>query len=112
MLYLFLPIILASVFLLYNLLFSKYLVNREGLTNNNCNTNNETIIHKNNATIQLLKVSVDKLMKQVNDLVISDNNKESRIQTIEVEIKKAKDAADEAKKEANTKSEEYNPPEF
>lgn len=110
MLYIILPIILASVFLLYNMFFSKYLEkkNREGLTNNDCDSEKNTLIYKNNATISSLKQNVDNLMKQVNDLVLSNTNQESRIETIESEIKKAKASAQVAQSNADNKKNEFN----
>ena len=116
MLYIILPIILASVFLLYNMFFSKYLEkkNIEGLTNNDCDSEKNTLIYKNNSTVSSLKQSVDNLMKQVNDLVLSNTNQESRIETIEKEIQKAQNSAQVAQANADKQKAEFtsNTPSF
>lgn len=112
-----LPIILASVFIIYNFYFSKYLKDNkiiEGLENN-CNTERNKLLYKNSASVDMLKEKFDELAKTVNtmnssleQLTQSDNIQTSKIDQIEKEINKAKNKAEVAQATANKQKQEFN----
>ena len=92
-LYYFLIISLVGLFI-YNMLPKTKAI--EGLENNgSCDAN--TLIYKNSGTIQSLQDKVDQLMKQVNQVIISDDKQASEIQGLQKLNSKVNDLAQQAK---------------
>jgi len=77
---------------------------KEGLTNDDdssCETNVKTLVYKNSGTIQSLEDKVKQLMKQVNQLIISDDKQTSQIQKIQQLETKYDSLAEKADELAN-----------
>ena len=91
------------VIFLYNVLNLNIFDNnlKEGLENNN---DIQTIVYKNAGAIDNLKESVDKIMKQINQIILNDNKQTTQINELQrLESKyekvatKAEELADENK---------------
>jgi len=100
--------IMASVFLLYNMIFFKYFSIKEGLENNSCDIEKNTLIYKNNAAILEMKSQVDKIMPLLSKLTSSDSNQSAQLAIIQAEINKAKGQAESAKAETDSKMKDFN----
>ena len=78
---------------------------KEGLTSDgetsSCSSDTTTLIYKNSGTIQSLQDKVQELMKQVNQLIISDDKQTSEIQKIQQLETKYDSLAEKADELAN-----------
>lgn len=70
--------------IIYNFTYHLFDTNIEGLENNNsvCQADLSTMVYKNNGTIQILQDSIDKLSKQINQLILSNDKQDSQINNL------------------------------